>query len=195
MRILFLGPPCPPIELHLLGCGYKVSRTEEKISIDYLYANDFTFGISYRYNYVIRQPEITFFEGRLVNLHISLLPWNRGADPNLWSFLENTPKGVTIHQIDAGLDTGAIILQQEHHFNLATESLKSSYETLSKSVESLFISNSNAILQQAITPVAQSGTGSFHKLRDKTPYLKLLEVNGWETSVAELVGKAIQESR
>jgi len=34
------------------------------------------------------------------------------ADPNVWSFIEKTPKGVSIHYLDAGIDTGDIIAQK-----------------------------------------------------------------------------------
>ena len=40
----------------------------------------------------------------IVNLHISYLPFNRGSHPNYWSFVENTPKGVSIHEIDEQIE-------------------------------------------------------------------------------------------
>ena len=49
----------------------------------------------------------------IVNLHISYLPWNRGAHPNFWSFFDATPTGVSIHLIDKGIDTGPIIVQKK----------------------------------------------------------------------------------
>ena len=63
-------------------------------------------------------------------MHISLLPWNRGYHPNIWSFLEDTPKGVTIHYINEGIDTGDIIVQKEIVIDEDKETLKSSYEIL-----------------------------------------------------------------
>ncbi len=27
----------------------------------------------------------------IINLHISYLPWNKGAYPNVWSFIDETP--------------------------------------------------------------------------------------------------------
>lgn len=53
----------------------------------------------------------------VLNLHISYLPWNRGANPNFWSFVENTKKGVTIHEIDEKLDKGKILLRKELEFD------------------------------------------------------------------------------
>jgi len=49
-----------------------------------------------------------------INLHASLLPKFRGAAPIQWAILEGeTRTGVTTMQIDAGLDTGPILLQKE----------------------------------------------------------------------------------
>ena len=49
-----------------------------------------------------------------INLHASLLPKYRGAAPIQWAIANGeTVTGVTIMRIDAGLDTGDILLQQE----------------------------------------------------------------------------------
>ena len=49
-----------------------------------------------------------------INLHASLLPKYRGAAPIQWTIARGeTITGVTTMKIDAGLDTGDILLQQE----------------------------------------------------------------------------------
>jgi methionyl-tRNA formyltransferase len=49
-----------------------------------------------------------------INLHASLLPKYRGAAPIQWAIAQGeTTTGVTTMKIDAGLDTGDILLQQE----------------------------------------------------------------------------------
>jgi methionyl-tRNA formyltransferase len=49
-----------------------------------------------------------------INLHASLLPKYRGAAPIQWAIARGeTITGVTTMKIDAGLDTGEILLQQE----------------------------------------------------------------------------------
>jgi methionyl-tRNA formyltransferase len=49
-----------------------------------------------------------------INLHASLLPKYRGAAPIQWAIAQGeTVTGVTTMRIDAGLDTGNILLQQE----------------------------------------------------------------------------------
>lgn len=51
-----------------------------------------------------------------LNLHGSLLPKYRGAAPIQWAIASGeTVTGVTIMRIDAGLDTGDILLQSEEH--------------------------------------------------------------------------------
>src|SRR4051812_1676346 len=57
--------------------------------------------ISYNYKYLIPVDILNISPNKFINLHISYLPWNKGANPNAWSFIENTPSGVTVHLMDA----------------------------------------------------------------------------------------------
>ena len=53
------------------------------------------------------------YENRIINIHPSLLPDFRGLDAIGQAYAAHAPRmGVTIHYVDAGLDTGAIIAQQ-----------------------------------------------------------------------------------
>ena len=125
-----------------------------------------------------------------MNFHISLLPWNRGADPNLWSFLEDTPKGVSIHYIDDGIDTGDILAQREVPHQ-REDTLRTSYDRLSETMLTLFKEVWPTLRAGMITAFPQPREGSFHRLRDKVPYEHLL-TKGWDTPVADIIGKAIQ---
>jgi len=51
------------------------------------------------------------FEGRIINLHLGLSPYYRGSGTNFWPLVNREPEyvGVTIHGVDAGIDTGPII--------------------------------------------------------------------------------------
>lgn len=49
----------------------------------------------------------------VVNLHPSLLPYNRGKNYNFWTIVENTPFGVTLHFADKGIDSGDILFQSQ----------------------------------------------------------------------------------
>ena len=51
----------------------------------------------------------------IVNVHPSLLPYYRGPVPTAWAILNNEKEfGITIHKIDAGIDTGDILVQSTH---------------------------------------------------------------------------------
>jgi methionyl-tRNA formyltransferase len=190
MNILFLGPACPAIEACLTGKGHALARTEDALSLAWVREQGFDFGLSYRYKKIIRQDIIDYFGGKLINLHISFLPWNRGHDPNLWSFIDDTPKGVTIHRVDAGIDTGDILLRKEVPVDLETDTLRTSYDKLSRAIEDLFISQAEALLANEIPAAAQDpGAGSFHYAKDKLPYSHLMERRGFGTQLAEIVRK------
>lgn len=59
---------------------------------------------------LLRGPVLAAF-GRLINLHLGLSPYYRGAGTNFWPLVNGEPEyvGATIHYLDAGLDSGPII--------------------------------------------------------------------------------------
>jgi methionyl-tRNA formyltransferase len=69
--------------------------------------------ISVLFGYILRVDFLRLYPLGCINLHLALLPYNRGAYPNVWSIVEGTPAGATIHYIDQGVDTGDIIAQIE----------------------------------------------------------------------------------
>ena len=145
--------------------------------------------VSFGYRHILKPSVLARFKRPVINLHISYLPWNRGADPNLWSFLEKTPSGVSIHQIDEGVDTGPILAQILVDQDLKTGTLASSYEKLVAEIEILFFGILPGILNQEIKPKKQEQGGSFHKIKDKDAYLELLH-SGWNTPLRDIWGAA-----
>jgi methionyl-tRNA formyltransferase len=192
MNVLLLGPKRSPITSTILETGCKVIECSDKIDVSFLEKNKVQFVVSYRYRYIIKPLVLKFLKGNAINLHISLLPWNRGADPNLWSFLENTPKGVTIHYIDEGLDTGDIIAQKEIFFDEEQETLATTYNKLNEEIIRLFQEQWPLILEGKAARKKQPPGGSFHKLSDKKEYEYLLREKGWDTLVKNLKGKALK---
>lgn len=66
------------------------------------------------YGHIIPQWMIDLPRLGCFNLHASLLPKYRGAAPIAWAIISGeTVTGVTTMKIDAGLDTGDILLQRE----------------------------------------------------------------------------------
>ena len=189
MKVLLLGEKCSLINDFLLSSGHDTYIYTDKLSKDDTEGYDFI--ISFGYRHIIRQEIIDLFPDKIINMHISLLPYNKGADPNLWSYLENSPKGVTIHKIDKGLDTGDIILQKKVQDDIENDTLKTSYDRLIQEIVKLFVDNAEDILNNKITAHKQQDTGSIHYLKDKEKYIYLLESAGYDTPVKELAGKAL----
>ena len=143
------------------------------------------FVISYNYRSIISKEIINYMKDNIINLHISLLPWNKGAYPNVWSFLDNTQKGVTIHVIDEGIDTGPILVQKEIYMDENTETLKCSYEKLHKEIQKLFKVSWNNIKNKKLKLISQVSRGSVHYIRDFKKIENLLGDEGWDMSIKE----------
>lgn len=60
---------------------------------------------------LIRPPLLDAFAGRMVNMHLGLSPYYRGTATNFYPLLNDELEyvGATIHLIDAGIDSGAIL--------------------------------------------------------------------------------------
>lgn len=188
MKILFLGAPDSPVLSWLRQQGEDVYSTLDKITVDYVIENKFDFLISYGYRHILKKEILDLFPNRAINLHISYLPYNRGTDPNFWSFIDGTPKGVTIHYLDEGVDTGDIIVQKEVVFDsLETETLASSYQKLHTEIQNLFFQNWEAIKNQKCSRRKQVGNGTVHKKKDKDALLHVIEKDGWNTKLSVLV--------
>ncbi len=189
MKVFLLGPPRPGLSDYLRSVGDEVLYSKREIAAQSPGLKAMDFIVSYGYRYKISSVVLSQFRHKAINLHISLHPWNRGADPNLWSFLENTPKGVTIHCLDDGIDTGNILFQQEVIFSSET-TLRATYERLSREIEDLFRQKWPLIRRGSVQKTPQTGPGTYHRSQDRAAYEHLL-VKGWDTSVSEIIGKAI----
>ena len=60
---------------------------------------------------LVRPPLLGRWPGRMVNMHLGLSPYYRGTATNFYPLLNEEPQyvGVTIHLIDAGIDSGPIL--------------------------------------------------------------------------------------
>ena len=186
MKILFLGYKSCKL-LDFLRCNYDTKHAENEVDISSLLEYDRI--ISFGYRHIIKPPALNSLRenGRppIVNLHISYLPYNRGAHPNFWSWVDDTPKGVTIHHIDEGIDTGPILLQKIVGLDI-NESLKQGYEKLIEEIQNLFIKNHTQIINNKMLEKHQdSSHGSLYFLRDLKKQKDLL-INGWETTPKQL---------
>lgn len=192
MIILLLGPYRTEMVEFLTSFGDEVYYTQEPLTTESEYFDKIDFIISYGYRHILTKEILDRFHNKAINLHISLLPWNKGADPNLWSILEDTPKGVTIHYLNHGVDTGDILVQGEVDY-LPEDTLRTSYDRLTETIEDLFKQSWSIIRENQINAFPQAGEGTYHRIKDKEQYKHLIS-KGWDTPVLDLIGKAIKKS-
>ena len=195
MKVLVLSPYPGRITGTFAREGDTVLACSDPIDRSFLSTNMIDWVVSYGYRHILKADVVTAYRDRIVNLHISLLPWNRGADPNFWSFIDGTPKGVTIHRIDEGVDTGPILVQRAVHFS-GGETLATSFARLCSEIETLFDEMWCDIRNGRCVPRCHDGVGSYHRSRDKDVYFESLPM-GWETPVAdvEALGRRTQATR
>jgi methionyl-tRNA formyltransferase len=150
---------------------------------------DFDFIVSYGYRHIIKDPFLAKYAGRILNLHISYLPWGRGADPNFWAWRDDEPHGVTLHLVDAGVDTGPIIRRRLVSMS-PTDTLSTSYAKLRQAAEELFAQEWPMIEWGIGGAVPQPNGGSHHFAREAKPLISVLPL-GYDTK-CKLIQKSIQ---
>lgn len=154
----------------------------ESLEGDVFAGHGFDWLISFGYRHKIRMPWLAHFGSRAINLHTSILPWNRGAHPNFWSWIEGTPKGVTLHIIDEGIDTGPIIVARGVPLS-PRSTFSETYRALNDAAVALFADKWHVHRETFPHGLPQKpGTGSRHLARElRTDLLPL----GWNTVIAD----------
>ena len=182
MKLLFLGPNDSPLLEYLRSVETLVVSTMSRLDVSYIAEHKFDFLVSYNYRRILTSNILGQFPNSAVNLHIALLPWNRGADTNFWSFMEKTPKGVTIHYLDEGVDTGDIITQQAID-SFPDDTFRMMYDRLHNEIQGMFIENWGYIRTGTCPRHKQPVMGTFHWSKEKDKYMHLL-TDEWDTPVS-----------
>lgn len=160
----------------------NVIKLSEKISLELLEKIEPEYIISYNYQHLISNEIINYMQGRIINLHISFLPYNKGTSPNFFSFITDTPKGVTIHQISEKLDAGKIFCNKEVKMDEGKESFSSSYNRLHEEMQKLFMEKWDEIKSGVLVPKEQTGNGTLHKKKE-LDYLNELCPIDWDENI------------
>lgn len=172
----------------------KVLLYSDELSVNLLQNTGAKLVISYNYSTIIKAQILEFAKisgVRAINLHISLLPYNKGSNPNFWSFIENSPKGVSIHLLEPSIDSGGIIYQKELFFDENTESLASSYEKLQSTMRALFIKHWNEIKRGNYKIKKQSKQGSYHDMKMYNDFLAGKNIN-YNESIAKIKARLLK---
>ena len=189
MNLLLLGPACIQLADFFKTRGDVVIGSEEKVAEGNPNWIWMDYAVSFGYRHILPAVITRQYSGRILNIHISYLPWNRGADPNLWSFLEDTPKGVSVHLVDEKVDTGPLLAREKIEM-LPEDTLEISYHRLKASAEALFMRVWPDYVSGKLKPRPQESGGTSHMRKDKDPWLPYL-THGWDTPTRRLKRLAV----
>ena len=131
--------------------------------------------------FILSQPKYGF-----INLHFSLLPKFRGAAPAQRAIIEGvTETGVTVFQLDAGMDTGPIYRQAKHFIKLNTTAgeLLNELALLGPSA----IGQTISAIESGIQPIPQD-----HSIATGAAKLGKAEAQiDWANSAGQIVNKIL----
>lgn len=183
-KILFLGYDSKKTRLikFLKKKGFEVVQHKNFNLSQAIIKKNFELILSFGYKKIIKEKIIHQLNRPIVNLHMSYLPYNRGSHPNFWSFIDDTPKGISIHEVDKGIDTGPVIIRKKFlSSNLRNKTLRSTYTMLFKELENLFMKNFNKILRNQYKKKKYKSKGTFHLKKDFPKNIK-----SWDIKIKNL---------
>lgn len=131
------------------------SKLRDEEVLESIRALDPDVGVSVLFGYILRSSFLSIFPEGAVNLHPAYLPYNRGAYPNVWSIVDGTPAGVTLHEIDEGIDTGDIWARRQVEVR-PSDTGRSLYRRLEQAGLDLFRSTWPKWKSGELTPIEQS---------------------------------------
>jgi len=99
---------------------YQPTRIKTPEALETFQSHAADVAVVVAYGRILPEGFLQAFPKGAINVHFSLLPKYRGAAPVNWAIVNGETKtGVTTMQMDAGLDTGAILLQRESEISAA----------------------------------------------------------------------------
>jgi methionyl-tRNA formyltransferase len=111
---------------------------------------------------IVRTPVLEIPRAGWINMHPSLLPWGKGKHGYYWSIVHAEPFGVTLHLIDAGIDSGHVLVQQQLQVDW-TDTGESLYTRSRDAIVALFTESWPTLCNGELTVTAQPvDTGSYH---------------------------------
>ncbi len=122
-------------------------------------------GVLLMFGFILPKPVLDVFPAGVVNLHPGYLPFNRGVYPNVWSIVDRTPAGVTLHYVDDGVDTGDIIAQERVDVD-PVDTGETLYRKLERKSVELFKEIWPLIRSGAAPRRPQTGEGTSHRMAD-----------------------------
>ena len=139
---------------------YQPERIRRPESVDQLRALSPEAMVIVGYGQIIPQSILDIPPLGIINVHASLLPKYRGAAPIQWAIANGeTRTGVTTMRIDAGLDTGNLLLKWETEID-GQETAPELGDRLARAGADLLIETLSGLAAGTITPQRQNDSGA-----------------------------------
>lgn len=152
-------PAPPPVKEAAVRLGlsvYQPERVRRPEAIEHLRALAPEAMVVVGYGQIIPQTVIDIAPLGIINVHASLLPKYRGAGPIQWSIINGeTRTGVTTMRIDAGLDTGDMLLKAETEIGPDETAIELGRRLAAMGAD-LLVTTLDGLVQGTITPQPQN---------------------------------------
>jgi len=156
------------LRAHCRRAGIPVSGWSPRVRqhlLSLLRKRDGVWLLSVYFGHIIDREVLHAAKRRAVNLHPSFLPWGRGAHTNVWSIVDRTPAGVTLHAMEEQVDAGAILAQAEVVVE-PWDTGASLYARLEDGAVRLLTRCWPRVVAERWPGVPQSSGGTTHRLND-----------------------------
>ena len=185
---------------------YQPSRVREQSFMDTVRALNPDVIVVSAFGQIIPKALLELPRYGCVNIHASLLPKYRGAAPIQWAVMDGEPiSGVTIMQMDEGLDTGDMLAKTEVPLE-PDETGGSLFDKLRRAGAELLIRTLPALEQGTLTPEKQpleSPTAYARMIRKEDGRIdwnleaeaierRIRGLNPWPSAYTELTGKILK---
>jgi methionyl-tRNA formyltransferase len=151
----------PPVKSAAVEMGlpvYQPKRVREAVFINQLQSISPEVVIVAAYGQILPREILTLPKFGCINIHASLLPSYRGAAPINWAIIKGEEEtGITIMQMDEGMDTGAILMQDRIVID-PTDTAGSITERLSTVGARLIKAALPLIVDGRLLPLPQNGS-------------------------------------
>ncbi len=152
----------PPVKIVAEQAGIEVMQPQKASSPEFIekirsLAPDLL--VVAAYGQILKQELLDVPKIMPINVHGSILPKYRGAAPIQWAILNGEKEtGITIMKMDAGMDTGPILLQESIPIG-EEETFGELYERMAQLGAELLLKAIEGVKQGKIAPVAQPEEG------------------------------------
>lgn len=138
--IRFVVPSAGDLDAISSLSGWATERgisVAETAILDDLDLRDVGLGLSVYFDRIFRQRHIDHFH-TLLNVHNSLLPRYRGVRPINWALKDGeTTHGVSLHEITAGIDEGAVLAQKSFRMDPHVDEVRDVYSRCLEAAEAM----------------------------------------------------------